>query len=353
MAHINYQALRGKIHEYKPAEPPTNPHLWVVLEAAGKLWFATINVRSNKDLPGEPIGKSYLYYRIDTDFIHPFARSILSRPQGLSPVERTYAAGALDFQRAGLFDPRDLRILPPQGPGEDGLVHRLGASFDLAKAQGSDVFFYGNAFAKDNPHQTDAAFGYTPDTPFGLDNVHMAQGDSNDINMRLHENGVWHDGACFTWDEQAKRMTAIFLAFQAQAWHTNDQGDHLYGVTGAEAPAYDFAKGDGTLVAPPPRAASLTSVHRGPGGSCSTVVTNMGAAPIDLSGWAVTIDAGARFALPNTQLPASQPLSVPLPDASLDNQGGVLMLLNAANLSVHCVAYLGGDPASGWSMSLT
>jgi uncharacterized protein YukJ len=344
--------MRGKIHDYRPAEPPSNPHLWVVLAAQGRLWFATINVRSNKDLPGEPAGKSYLYYHIDTDFTHPFLPSILARPEGLSPVERAYAAGALDFQRAGLFDPRDLRILPPEGPGNDGLVQRLGASFDLAKAQGSDVFFYGNAFARDNPHQTDAAFGYTPNTPFGLDNVHMAQGDSNDINLRLHENGVWHDGACFVWDEHARRMSAIFLAFQAQAWHTNDNGDHLYGVTGAEAPAYDFEKSDGTLVAPPPRAASLTSVHRGPDGACSIVVTNMGATAIDLSGWAVTIDAAQRLALPGVQLAPSQPLSVALPGAGLDNRGGVLILVNSANLSVHCAAYLGGDPAAGWSMSL-
>ena len=148
-------------------------------------------------------------------------------------------------------------------------------------------------------------------------------------------------------------MTAIFLAFQAQAWHTNDQGDHLYGVTGAEAPAYDFARGGGALIPPPPRAAALTSVHRGPDGACSVVVTNMSAAPLDLTGWTMTIDSGARLALPASPLAPSQPLSVALPAASLDNQGGVLMLSNAANLSVHCVAYLGGDPASGWSMSLT
>ena len=73
------------------------------------------------------------------------------------------------------------------------------------------------AFRKDNPRQTDAAFGYTPQTPFGLDNVHMAQGDPQSINMRLRENGVWHDGACFIWDGRASRMTAVFLSFQSQA----------------------------------------------------------------------------------------------------------------------------------------
>src|SRR5579863_9260864 len=49
MGHINYQCLRGKIHAVAPAAPPTNPHLWVILEANGEQWFATINVRSDKD----------------------------------------------------------------------------------------------------------------------------------------------------------------------------------------------------------------------------------------------------------------------------------------------------------------
>ena len=200
-------------------------------------------MRSDKDAPGEPIGKSYLYYFIDPDFSHPIVPSVLARPQGLSPVERSYAGGAIDFQRANLFNPNAMRILPPEGAGDDGLVHRLSAMLQLAKAQDCDVFFYGNAFAKDNPHQTDAAFGYTPDTPFGLDNVHMAQGDPRALDIRLHENGVWHDGACFIWDARARRMSAIFLAFQSQAWHTNDSGDLLFGATGCEAPLYDFSHG--------------------------------------------------------------------------------------------------------------
>ncbi len=250
MAHINYQALRGKVHAYAPAEPPSNPHLWVILDAGGQKWFATINVRSNKDAPGEPIGKSYLYYYIDTDFSHPILPSILARPDGMSAVERTYAGGAIDFQRGNLFNPNAMRVLPPEGPGDDGLVHRLGGLLQFAQLQSCDVFFYGNAFAKDNPNQTDAAFGYTPDTPLGLDNVHMAQGDPREVNVRLHENGIWHDGACFIWDAHSRRMTAIFLAFQSQGWHTNANGDLLFGATGCEAPLYDFSNGAATPLPP-------------------------------------------------------------------------------------------------------
>ena len=351
MAHINYQCLRGKIHAFAPARPATNPHLWVILEADGRQWFATINVRSDKDAPGEPLGKSYLYYIIDHDFSHPIVASVLARPLGLSPVERSYAGGAVDFQRGNLFNPNAMRVLPPDGPGDDGLAPHLGAILNVAKVQDCDVFFYGNAFAKDNPHQTDAAFGYTPDTPFGLDNVHMAQGDPRAIDMRLHENGVWHDGAVFVWDAQARRMTAVFLAFQSQAWHTNDDGDLLYGATGCEAPRYDFAGGGLTLAPSPKRAAEILSAHRAPDGTATVVVANMTAAPLDMTNWRLLIDTQTAHPLPALRLAPAQPLSTTLPTGALNDAGGLVTLLDAAGLKVDGVAYLGGDSSAGWSTS--
>ena len=351
MGRINYQCLRGKVHAFAPAAPPTNAHLWVILEAGGAQWFATINVRSDKDAPGEPIGKSYLYYYIDHDFSHPIVPSVLARPQALSPVERSYAGGALDFQRANLFNPNAMRILPPEGAGEDGLVHRLSAMLQVAKAQDCDVFFYGNAFARNNARQTDEAFGYTPDTPFGLDNVHMAQGDPRALDIRLHENGVWHDGACFIWDARARRMSAIFLAFQSQAWHTNDEGDVLYGATGCEAPLYDFSQGAFSALPIPRRAAEITSAHRAPDGTGVIVVANMSAEALDLTNWRLLVDAQRTYPLPATHLPPGHPLPAAVPAGALSNGGGLVTLVNAGNLRVDGVAYLGGDPKAGWSTS--
>ena len=351
MAHINYQCLRGKVHAFAPAEPATNPHLWVILEAGGAQWFATVNVRSDKDAPGEPVGKSYLYYLIDHDFKHPIVPSVLARPPGLTPVERSYAGGAVDFQRGNLFNPNAMRILPPEGAGDDGLTHRLGAMLQLAKTQDCDVFFYGNAFAKDNPHQTDAAFGYTPPTPFGLDNVHMAQGDPRAIDVRLHENGVWHDGACFIWDARARCMIAMFLAFQSQVWHTNDSGDLLYGATGCEAPLYDFSSGAFSALPIPKRAAEITSAHRAPDGTGSVVLANMSAAALDLSRWRLVVDAERVYPLPATPLAPGQPIAAALPAGALSDGGGLITLANSGNLRVDGVAYLGGDAKTGWSTS--
>jgi uncharacterized protein YukJ len=351
MAHINYNCLRGKVHAFAPAAPATNPHLWVILEENGRQWFATINIRSDKDALDGPPGQSYLYYLLDSDFSHPVIPSILARPTGLSPVSRDYRSGALDFQRGNLFDPRLMRVLPAEGDGDGTLVHRLQANLQVAKSVGADVFFYGNAFAKDNPHQTDAVFGYTPTTSFGLDNIHMAQGDPPAIELRVRENGTWHDGACFIWDDASRRMTAVFLAFQAQAWHTDEGGEPLPGATGAEPPHYDFANGVGEPTLPPLRAAELTSAHRAPDGAGAIVVTNMSAASLDISGWTILAQAEQTIRLPATSLAPGQPLSIaPAPDVLADG-GGILTLRDASGLRVDGVAYLGGDPAQGWSTS--
>jgi uncharacterized protein YukJ len=351
MARINYNCLRGKLHAFAPAAPATNPHLWVILEESGRQWFATINVRSDKDAPTDPIGKSYLYYLIDNEFNHPIIPSILARPFGLSPVARDYASGALDFQRGNLFDPRQMHVAPAEGDAGDTLAHRLQANLQVARNVGADVFFYGNAFHKDNPHQTDAAFGYTPSMPFGVDNIHMTQGDPRPIQQRVHENGVWHDGACFIWDEASRRMTGVFLAFQVQAWHTDDSGDPVDGTTGAEPPRYDFSNGLGAPLPLQPRAAEITSAHRAPNGAGTTIVTNMSAAPLDLSGWSILADAETNVPLPADAIAPGQTMSVALASGVLVDEGGILTLRDPAGLRVDGVAYIGGDATHGWSTS--
>ncbi len=103
---------------------------------------------------------------------------------------------------------------------------------------------------------------------------------------------------------------------------------------------------------PPPRLAQLTSAHCGPDGAAAIVLTNMSHDPLDLSGWTLVIDAKIPIDLPAAKLGPGQPLSVTLIPGSLADRGGVLMLVNALGLSVHCVAHRGGDPVAGWSSSL-
>jgi hypothetical protein len=96
----------------------------------------------------------------------------------------------------------------------------------------------------------------------------------------------------------------------------------------------------------------LTSAHRGPDGGAAIVLTNMSHDPLDLSAWTLVVDAKTAIDLPAAKLGPGQPRSVTLTPGSLADRGGVLMLVNPSGLSVHCVAYPGGDPVAGWSSSL-
>jgi hypothetical protein len=146
-------------------------------------------------------------------------------------------------------------------------------------------------------------------------------------------------------------MIAMFLAFQSQAWHTNDSGDLLYGSTGCEAPLYDFSSGAFSALPIPKRAAEITSAHRAPDGTGAIVVANMTAEPLDLTDWRLLVDAQRIYPLPATHLPPGQPLSAALPAGALSDGGGLVTLVNSSNLRVDGVAYLGGDPNAGWSTS--
>jgi len=179
----------------------------------------------------------------------------------------------------------------------------------------------------------------------------MTQGDPPAIDQRLRENGVWRDGACFIWDERSRRMTGIFLAFQTQAWHTDDSGAPVAGLTGSEPPAYDFANGLGAPLPLQRRAAEITSAHRAPDRTGAVVVTNMSAAPLDLAGWSILVNAETGVALPNGSLAPAQTISVAVAAGVLDDEGGILILRDPAGLRVDGVAYNGGDAAQGWSTS--
>ncbi|REG49562.1 uncharacterized protein YukJ [Paraburkholderia sp. BL6669N2] len=259
MGQINYSCLKGKIDRFKPA-PAGNPHLWMLIDAGSDSFFATVNVQSSKGMPGLPVAESYLNFLVDEDFRHPIVAHLRQLKSGLADQERSYAAGAVDYIKGNLFDPRKMRVLPSQSSGGDDLVHRLSALLGLAREQNDDIVIVGSQF-RTSRGQTDAVFGETPQ--FGIDNTHMAQGDPPAIDKKLHENGTWHDGAIFLLSTNTDRVTAIFLAFQTQAWQTDAEGQPLDGTTGFEAPRYDFSGGGlGNLLPSTPPPAEFTSLNR-------------------------------------------------------------------------------------------
>ncbi len=201
----------------------------------------------------------------------PAARS------GWTPLPAPARTANLDFVRGNLFDGSALRPLPPDVAGPDNDLADLLDHY-LQRAVGDpDILAYvlGQRWGPE-PTVKDKIFGFRPGN--GVHDVHMNQGNSGRFTT---DDGVWQDGAVLLHLPAENRWVALFLAFQSQAWHTDD-------ATGHALPGPHTDTGDpvirilAALVNPP-----------GPAPEHETVtLLNASPAPVDLTGWQLADRAG-------------------------------------------------------------
>jgi hypothetical protein len=192
----------------------------------------------------------------------------------------------------------------------------------------------------------DKVVGFSPGN--GVHDIHMNQGNSPQFRQ---DDGVWQDGGlllAFPAPRLAEReaqgqWVAIFLAFQSQAWHTDDQTGHAITGPGPEpGPADQRVRIVAALVNP-----------RGPAPEAETVtLLNAGPDDLDLAGWSIVDQAKRRLVLDGGALPAGGAVRVALgPTVQLGNRGGLVTLLDPEGLKVDGVAYTKSQAAAeGWSV---
>ena len=236
-----------------------------------------------------------------------------------------------------------MRPLPAdsQGPDND-LDEMIGAMIMRAKEdQGARLYAFGGRWGpRPDP---DAVFGFEPGN--GVHDIHMNQGNAPCF---ARDDGVWQDGALLMHFPGAGRWVGLFLAFQSQAWHTDDVTGHALG--GSAAPAVPGV---------PPRA---------PEGSLAAMVNPVGPAPerervlllnaspdaVDLSGWQIADRLMRTCPLPAQSLEAGSVLEVAVSEpAQLGNKGGSITLLDAGGLKVAGALLHGraGGPREGWTIT--
>jgi hypothetical protein len=254
------------------------------------------------------------------------------------------ATGAL--RGAGrAFDRALLRPVPAtvRGPDND-LADKLDHFVERAAADpGARVYAFGQRWGPE-PGVPDKVFGFTPGN--GIHDIHMNQGNSQEFR---HDDGVWQDGGLLlhypgSTPRGARgqdQWVAIFLAFQSQAWHTDDRTGHA--ISGPEPEAADRRL---RIVA------ALVNPH-GPAPEVESV-TLLNASPddVDLAGWSIVDQAKRRLLLDSAALPAGDAVRIFLaPPVQLGNRGGLITLLDPGGLKVDGVASTKGQAsAEGWSL---
>jgi uncharacterized protein YukJ len=308
-----------------------SPHYQLRLATdAGTNYRAAVNVLSQES-PSE------LLYAIIDDLEHPITAAL----GGLAPGWHALPARAgLDLVRGNLVTRTQMRPLAPDVDGPDNDLADLLDLHVLHAISRPDALVY--AFGEPWGPETvrDKIFGFKPGN--GVHDIHMNQGNSARF---AADDGVWQDGGLLLHFPSESRWVGIFLAFQSQAWHTDDLTGHAI----ADAPPAPVVGDE-----PPVRILAAMVNPNGGGPEHETVLLlNASPQPVDLTGWRLTDRNSQMCSVPPVRLDAGAVLNVPLrPNVQLGNKGGSITLLDQAGLKVSGVAYTAEQAKrEGWTVT--
>jgi uncharacterized protein YukJ len=321
-----YGVLVGRAVERRREGGTDSPHYQVRIDAAGTSYRIAVNVLSQES-PSE------LLYLADDDFRHPVTASVAGLGAGWHDLQ---PRSGLDFIRGNLFARPSMRTLPPDAAGPDNdLADFLDHSIERAIADPDAlVYAFGERWGPEGGRK-DKVFGFKPGN--GVHDIHMNQGNSERFRG---DDGVWQDGGLLL--RLDGRWVGIFLAFQSQAWHTDDTTGHA--ITAPE-PVTDAS------------AIRILAAMVNPNGGApereSVLLLNASPHAVDLTGWTLADRMKQTSMLPPGPLAAGQTLSVALNNGmQLSNKGGSITLLDGAGLKVAGVAYTAEQARQeGWTVT--
>jgi uncharacterized protein YukJ len=329
----HYGVLKGSVVEARREEDADTPHYQVHVNADGTSYRIAVNVKSQ-------MSPSELLFLVDDRFQHPLTAGLPGLPYGFTELQREPGSLALDFIRGNLFDRLRLRPLPPNLPGPDNdLSDRVEHYVARASQEDdSEVYAFGERWGPEED-KPDKIFGFLPG--IGIHDIHMNQG--NDPHF-AHDDGVWQDGALVFRFPSTDQWVALFLAFQSQAWHTDDNTGHAITEPGhVPGPAEPdrVVRIVGALVnpiGPAPEAESITLLNASP-------------EPVELATWEIADRLKNKQSLTGT-IAAGVTLTVPVqPPVQLGNRGGIITLLDDQGLKVDGVSYTEQQAQrEGWTL---
>ncbi|MFL5800683.1 MAG: DUF2278 family protein [Roseiflexaceae bacterium] len=312
----HYGVLKGRAIAARREDGANTPHYQVHIAADEAHYRIAVNVQS-QSTPSE------LLFLVDDQFRHPISAQLGDLPQGWSPLPSQPGGVALDFIRGNLFNRLDMRRLPSSLPGPDNdlsdqLEHYIARAIREDQAL---VYAFGQRWGPET--QADKIFGFRPGN--GVHDIHMNQGN---VPPFLGDDGVWQDGGLLIGFAAPEQWVAIFLAFQSQAWHTDDRTGHTTSDV-PELGSDQSVRIVGALVnpiGPAPEHETVTLINTTPN-------------TIDLSGWQIADRLKRKHTLSGTLAPGATTLVALPPTVQLGNRGGIISLLNQQGLKVDGVAY--------------
>lgn len=342
MAISNYGVFKGRAISRRLATG-SSPHYQILLvDEDGTQFRVAINVLSQTP-PSE------VMFYVKSFFVHPLTDLVKPLPSGFTPLASKPDSGALDFIRGNLFPAGMMTPLPIDTPGPDNdLNEKLDQVVQRAMSdEVALVYAFGQRWGPEN--KADRYFGYKPGN--GIHDIHMNQGN---IGRFVQDDGVWQDGGLLFEFPGQNQWTAVFLKFQSQSWHTDDQTGHTLNEPVPGDPV------DPDPVQPKP-------TENLPDGLVRIVAAMVNSKQSPEQEWVYLLNASDReIALDGWKLADKQKNRMPLTGAiragevlkiiieapmTLSNKGGIISLLNGNGLKVDGVSYT-RDQANqpGWTI---
>jgi uncharacterized protein YukJ len=325
----HYGVLVGRVVDTRREDEASSPHFQVHVRGGNADYRIAVNVKSQTS-PSE------LLFLVAENFQHVVTDRLMTLGEGFTSVAKQPGGLALDFIRGNLFDHLDMRPLPPDLPGPDNdLSDRLAHFIDRARSeQDARIFVFGERWGPE-AGQADKIFGFKPGN--GIHDIHMNQGN---VGQFVKDDGVWQDGGLILHFPSTDQWVAIFLAFQSQAWHTDDRTGHRLEEPGPTETDFRL------------RIVAALVNPSGPAPERETV-TLLNAMPqaIDLAGWQIADQQKHKQTLDGS-IGAGEARQIVLePPVVLGNKGGIITLLDDRGLKVHGVSYTKVDAdREGWTV---
>ena len=316
MALKNYGVLKGRPIDRRLGFG-SSPHYQVRLVDDDIDYRIAVNVKS-KQSPSE------LLYLIVENYAHPLVDDLKALPAGFTHLDRTPGGLAMDYIRANLFSPDQMVPLPFNVPGPDNdLNEKIDYHVQRALAEeDAMIYAFGERWGPEE-NKRDKYFGFKPGN--GIHDIHMNQGS---VERFQKYNGVWQDGGMLLHFPSEDRWVAVFLAFQSQCWHTDDETGNCIGDKPVEE--------KGVVII----AATVNPTGHDPGME-RVLLLNTLATTVNMDGWALADKNKRRHSLEGIVLEPGAVTALTLPGTTiqLSNKGGILTLLNRDGLKVHGVQY--------------
>jgi uncharacterized protein YukJ len=325
-----YGVLKGHVVERKMERDDPTPHFQVRVDDGKHHHRISVNVKSKKS-PSE------LLYLVDEDFNHPITSDLGSLSRGFTQLGPDRSPESLDFIRGNLFDQTQMQLLPHDVPGPD---NDLNEKIDTIIQQAIDdaqstLYAFGEPWGPESGK--DKEFGFEPKR--GIHDIHMNQGNHSSF---AYTDGVWQDGGLLLHMPSRSRWVAVFLAFQSQAWHTDDEKGHALTAPGPVPtpvepgmPPTGTPEHEGTVYI----VAALVNPRGGTPEDETVTLINLGPDDVSLNEWRI-LDRDDHTLLLDGSLTAGGTRVIHLPqDVQLGNKGGIISLLDKQGLKVHGVSY--------------